>query len=99
MRGGTNDQNLILYEGIRMYQSGHFFGLISAFNPYLSEEIIISKNGTSAKFGNGVSGTISIKNTDNLDAKINAGLGGNLLSIDGFAKIPTSNKNRITVIC
>mgnify|MGYP003706989299 FL=1 len=29
IRGGTNDQNLILWDGIKMYQSGHFFGLIS----------------------------------------------------------------------
>jgi len=34
VRGGTHDQNLILWNGIKMYQSGHFFGLISAFNPY-----------------------------------------------------------------
>ncbi len=95
VRGGTNDQNLILYEGIRMYQTGHFFGLISAFNPYLSEDISISKNGTSAKFGNGVSSTISIKNTNNLDQKFSAGLGGNLLNLDGFAKIPLSNKTEL----
>ena len=95
VRGGSNDQNLILYEGIRMYQSGHFFRLISAFNPYLTEDINLSKNGTSAKFGNGVSSTISIKNNDAIDQKFNAGLGGNLLSVDGFAKIPTSNKTEL----
>ena len=37
VRGGTNDQNLLLWDGIKMYQSGHFFGLISAFNPYFTE--------------------------------------------------------------
>ncbi|WP_296382286.1 TonB-dependent receptor [Winogradskyella sp.] len=95
VRGGTNDQNLILFEGIRMYQTGHFFGLISAFNPYLTKDISISKNGTSAKFGNGVSSTISIKNTDNLDQKFNAGIGGNLLSVDGYAKIPLSSKTEL----
>ncbi|WP_179319275.1 TonB-dependent receptor plug domain-containing protein [Winogradskyella helgolandensis] len=95
VRGGTNDQNLILYEGIRMYQSGHFFGLISAFNPYLSEDITISKNGTSAKFGNAVSSTIAIKNGDKLDKKINAGFGGNMLSVDGYAKIPLSKKTEV----
>lgn len=26
VRGGTNDQNLILWNGIKMYQSGHFLG-------------------------------------------------------------------------
>ncbi|MEP5935163.1 MAG: TonB-dependent receptor plug domain-containing protein, partial [Winogradskyella arenosi] len=72
IRGGTNDQNLILYEGIRMYQSGHFFGLISAFNPYLTEEISISKNGTSARFGDAVSSTIAIKSKDVIDHKTQA---------------------------
>ena len=97
VRGGTNDQNLILYEGIRMYQTGHFFGLISAFNPYLSETISISKNGTSAKLGNGVSSSISIENADNLDKKISGGIGGNLLSVDGFTKIPLSKKTELQV--
>lgn len=97
VRGGTNDQNLILYEGIRMYQSGHFFGLISAFNPYLSKGVTISKNGTSAKFGNAISSTIAIENTDELDGKFKAGLGGNLLSADGFAKIPLSKKMELQI--
>ena len=95
VRGGTNDQNLILYEGIRMYQTGHFFGLISAFNPYLSEDITISKNGTSAKFGNAVSSTISIKNSDKITKKFSSGLGGNMLSVDGFSKIPLSKKTEL----
>lgn len=92
VRGGTNDQNLILYEGIRMYQTGHFFGLISVFNPYLSDDVTVSKNGTSARFGNAVSSTIAIQNTDELDQKTSIGVGGNLLSVDGFAKIPLSDK-------
>ena len=95
VRGGTNDQNLILYEGIRMYQTGHFFGLISAFNPYLSEDISISKNGTSAKYGNAVSSTMSINNSDNLEHKTTGGFGTNLLSVDGFSKIPLSKKTEL----
>lgn len=97
VRGGTNDQNLILYEGIRMYQSGHFFGLISAFNPYLSDEIRISKNGTSAIYGNGVSGTISIKNSDKIDNIFNAGVGSNLINAHGYAKIPLNQKMEVQV--
>lgn len=97
IRGGTNDQNLILYEGIRMYQSGHFFGLISAFNPYLTEFVNISKNGTSARFGNGVSSIIEINNSDNINTNFEGGIGANLLSVDGFAKIPISDKMALQV--
>ncbi len=97
VRGGTNDQNLVLYEGIRMYQTGHFFGLISAFNPYLTDEIRISKNGTSALFGDGVSSTISIKNTNKISNTHDGGLGANLLSVDGYANIPLSKKTELQV--
>tara|TARA_R110002051_G_scaffold45354_4_gene91409 strand:- start:27864 stop:30173 length:2310 start_codon:yes stop_codon:yes gene_type:complete len=95
VRGGTNDQNLILFEGIKMYQSGHFFGLISAFNPYLTEEVTVSKNGTSSKYGDGVSSMISIKNSDIIDKKAKSGVGFNLLSVDGFTKIPLSKKTEL----
>ena len=37
IRGGSPDQNLIFLDGIKMYNTGHFFGMISAFNPYVTE--------------------------------------------------------------
>jgi len=55
VRGGTNDQNLILWDGIKMYQSSHFFGLISALNPYLTKNVELFKNGSRAHYGDGVS--------------------------------------------
>jgi len=58
IRGGTHDQNLILWDGIKMYQSGHFFGLISAINPFITEKATLIKNGTNPEFTDGVSGTI-----------------------------------------
>lgn len=90
IRGGTNDQNLILYEGIRLYQSGHFFGLITAFNPYLTNTVNTAKNGTSAKYGDAVSGLISIEIDDTIDNRISGGAGVNMLSVDGYSKIPLS---------
>ncbi|NNE33353.1 MAG: TonB-dependent receptor plug domain-containing protein [Winogradskyella sp.] len=92
VRGGTNDQNLILYEGIRMFQTGHFFGLISAFNPYLTEGVTLSKNGTSARFGDGVSSTIIINNSDEINKTNTFGLGGNLLNVDGLTNIALTKK-------
>ncbi len=60
VRGGTHDQNLFLWNGIRMFQTGHFFGLISSFNPLPASEIRISKNGSSAFFGESVSSVVDI---------------------------------------
>lgn len=92
VRGGTNDQNLVLWDGIRMYQSGHFFGLISAFNPYLIEKVTLTKNGTTAFLGDGVSSTIDIRTDDHLTAGFSGGGGINLINGDVFAKIPLSKK-------
>ena len=95
VRGGTHDQNLILYDGIKMYQSGHFFGLISAFNPYLTKHVAVIKNGTSARFGDGISSMIDMKLSDNIDADFSAGIGINMITADGFAIIPLTSKTQL----
>lgn len=97
VRGGTNDQNLLLWDGIKMYQSGHFFGLISAFNPYLTETVHVYKNGTSAKYGDGISSIIDMQLSNTIDDVFKAGTGFNLINVDGFAKIPLSKKLELQV--
>ncbi|MEX0313751.1 MAG: carboxypeptidase-like regulatory domain-containing protein [Allomuricauda sp.] len=92
VRGGTNDQNLILWNGIKMYQSGHFFGLISAFNPYLTDKITVIKNGTPAAFGDGVSSVIQMETDNELSDYFTGGAGFNFISGDVYGQIPISNK-------
>lgn len=95
VRGGTHDQNLILWDGIKMYQSGHFFGLVSAFNPYLTTDVNVSKNGTSVIYGDGVSSVIDMQQSNSLDQDFKAGAGFNLIHADGFAKVPLTKKAEI----
>ena len=97
IRGGTHDQNLILWDGIKMYQSGHFFGLISAFNPYLTNEVLVTKNGTSAQYGDGVSSTVDMRLDNNLNKDFSGGIGFNLIQTDGFAKIPLNDKLELQI--
>ena len=97
IRGGTNDQNLILWDGIKMYQNGHFFGLISAFNPNLTKEVNVYKSVGNARYGDGVSGIISMEGSQDLirEFKVNAGL--NLLSGDVMAEIPINEQLSVEV--
>ncbi len=88
VRGGTNDQNLILWDGIKMYQSGHFFGLISAFNPFLTEKVTLIKNGTNAQYGDGVSSVIHLETEDDIAPRFFGGAGINLVSGDVYGQIP-----------
>ncbi|MER3375074.1 MAG: carboxypeptidase-like regulatory domain-containing protein [Allomuricauda sp.] len=92
VRGGTNDQNLILWNGIKMYQSGHFFGLISAFNPYLTDKISVIKNGTPANFGDGVSSVIQMETSNHIADGFEGGAGFNFISGDVFGQFPLNDK-------
>ncbi len=95
VRGGTHDQNLLLWDGIKMYQSGHFFGLISAFNPHTTKRVNVYKNGTSAKFGDGISSIIDMHLPDDIDNEFDAGLGFNLINADGYIKVPLSRNTEL----
>ncbi len=95
IRGGTNDQNLLLWDGIRMYQSGHFFGLISAFNPLITTDVSVIKNGTNAEYTCGVSGTIAMKTNNKINNKITGSIGSNFTNIDGFVDIPLGKKSSV----
>ena len=88
IRGGTNDQNLVLWDGIRMFQTGHFFGLISAFNPYITESATVVKNGTTSDLGQGVSGTLDMKLKETVRTESEASGGVNLLHANLQAGVP-----------
>ncbi|WP_418263012.1 TonB-dependent receptor [Flavobacterium faecale] len=92
VRGGTNDQNLMIWDNIKMYHSGHFFGLISAYNPNLTNKVIVTKNGTSAAYSDGVSSTISMFTKDDISNKLEGGAGINLIDADAFLEIPLTKK-------
>lgn len=92
VRGGTHDQNLFLWNGIRMFQTGHFFGLISAFNSSLAQNIIIAKNGSSAFYGESVSSLVAISSHSKTIEKSNNSVSANLISAEFYSKIKTSEK-------
>lgn len=91
-RGGTNDQNLILWEGVKMYQTGHFFGLISAFNSHLIHKSKVIKNGTSVTYSEGVSGIIDMSQQDYPVNKFSASTGLNMISADAIVSTPITKK-------
>ncbi|WP_228054791.1 TonB-dependent receptor [Kordia antarctica] len=97
VRGGTNDQNLMLWDGIKMYHSGHFFGLISAYNPYLTEKVTVTKNGTSSEYSDGVSSTIKMETKDNITNEFSGGFGFDLISADAFLEIPLTENLELHV--
>lgn len=97
VRGGTHDQNLFLWNGIRMFQTGHFFGLISVFNPNLAHTISIYKNGSSAFFGESVSSVVAISSTPQTEEKNSFSAGINMINADVYGKYNLSKKSFIEI--
>lgn len=92
IRGGSPDQNLILFDDIKLYNTGHFYGMFSTLNPYATKKATIFKSGTSAAYGDRVSGIIDISTGEDIPNKTESGLGIDGISIDGYVKTPLSDK-------
>ncbi|TAI48094.1 TonB-dependent receptor [Flagellimonas allohymeniacidonis] len=97
IRGGSHDQNLITWDGIKMYQSGHFFGLISMYNPHITQKVALRKNGSSASETDGVSGTIAMKTNEYLNTGFKGSIGVNLIDANGALDAPLGKKASLQV--
>lgn len=97
IRGGSHDQNYISWNGIRMYQSGHFFSYISAFNPDLVHETTLIRNGTSAQYGGGVSGSILMNSDQKIDSTLSGSAGLNLVNAMATLSVPLGKKAALRV--
>ncbi len=92
IRGGSPDQNLILYDNIKLYNTGHFYGMFSLFNPFAAQRATIFRSGTSASYGDRISGIIDISSGNDIPEKTNGGFEIDGLAINGFVKTPLSEK-------
>lgn len=86
IKGGVNDQNLMLWNGIKLFQNAHFFGVLSAFNDNLIETITVIDNATPAQYGNAVSGTVILDFDRKYSQKNHYGVGINALSGHAFLR-------------
>lgn len=75
VRGGKEDQNLILLDNATIYNPAHFFGFFSALNPYTTNKVDIYKGGIPSFFGGRLSSVFDIS-TKNGDFKKISGEGG-----------------------
>jgi hypothetical protein len=64
VRGGSVDQNLILYDGLPVFNSSHVFGFFSAFNPEAVRDASFYKGGIPAEYGGRASSVLDIKSKD-----------------------------------
>jgi hypothetical protein len=77
VRGGSTDQNLILFNAATIYNPSHLFGLFSAFNPDVVKNVELYKTALPEKYGGRLSSVLDITMQDGNSKKWsgNAGIG------------------------
>jgi hypothetical protein len=75
VRGGATDQNLILFNGMNVYNPSHLFGFFSAFDPDVIKDVTLYKSSIPAKYGGRISSVLDITSLDGNDKKISGSAG------------------------
>lgn len=61
VRGGAPDQNLILLDGVPVYNANHLFGFFSVFNSDATKSVQFFKGGFPARFGGRLSSVVDVR--------------------------------------
>ncbi|NQU53651.1 MAG: TonB-dependent receptor [Bacteroidetes bacterium] len=92
IRGGSADQNLVMFDGFTLYNLDHFFGVFSALNPNVIKNIQVYKGGFDSRYGERVSGIVDITGKSGNQQKPEFYGGINLISANLTAEIPVTKK-------
>jgi len=97
VRGGTPDQNLILFDGMTVYHVDHFFGFFSAFNPDAVKDVQFYKGGFPALYGGRLSSVVDMSGKTGDPNNLHIGAGLNLLSGNAIVEVPLFHEGSLVI--
>lgn len=97
VRGGSTDQNLILFNEGTIYNPSHMFGILSSFNSDLISEVELYKSSIPAEYGGRISSVLEVKTREGNSKKFAGSLGLGLLTSKFHVEGPIA-KERTTFI-
>jgi hypothetical protein len=87
VRGGDRGQNLILLDGIKLYNTSHLGGFVSLFNTDVVKQVDLYKGGFPARYGGRLSSVINVVSRggdkNKLGGRFSIGLLSSSFSLDG----------------
>ena len=87
VRGGSADQNLILFNDATIFNPAHFFGMFSAFNPEVVKDVELYKSSIPARYGGRLSSVLNVNsregNKKNITGSAGIGLLTSRLDVEG----------------
>lgn len=97
IRGASADHTVVLWENIPLYNPGHMFGMISAINPFVIDQVHLFKDIYHPKYDNRVGSLIDISLNDKPINKSRIGAGFTLTEGHFFLESPVL-KDQLSII-
>ncbi|MFV0554580.1 MAG: TonB-dependent receptor [Mangrovibacterium sp.] len=73
VRGGSPDQNLIIIDGVPVYNASHLFGFFSVFNSDALKDVSLYKGGFPARFGGRLSSVVDVRMKEGNEKELHGG--------------------------
>lgn len=87
VRGGGPDENLLIFDGVPVYNVNHAMGLFSVFNPDAVKNVTLYKGSFPARFGERLSSVVDIRMKDgddkNYHGTVSIGLISSKANVEG----------------
>jgi len=80
VRGGSSDQNLILFNEGTVFNPSHMFGIFSAFNTDVVENVELYKSSIPVEYGGRISSVLDISGKEGAKDRIHGSLGLGVLT-------------------
>ena len=88
IRGGSPDQNLILLDGITVYNPSHLFGLFSPFIAEAVSDVTLLAGGFPAKYGSRLSSVLDVTTKEGNSKRFTGNASASVIAAQGLVEGP-----------
>jgi outer membrane receptor for ferrienterochelin and colicin len=88
VRGGSFDQNLVLFDGVPVYNTSHALGIFSVFNPSTIKSAKLIKGSFPARYGGRLSSVFDVRTKDGSTKRLKGDVSLGLVALRGTLEGP-----------
>ena len=97
IRGSNGDENMVIFDGITLYKVDHFYGIFSAINPSIVNQVKVFKNAFPVEYGGRTAGVIDLASHSISEPKIGGKLQADLLTTSAHLALPINDKMGVLI--
>ncbi|MCQ2177262.1 MAG: TonB-dependent receptor [Bacteroidales bacterium] len=98
VRGGSSDQNLILFNDGTIYNPNHMFGIMSAFNSDVIGNVELYKSSIPAEYGGRISSVLDIRGREGNSKKLSGSVGIGVLTSHFHLEGPVASEKTTFIL-